>query len=43
MGIDNTAIEVRELNKRFRREFLRRDYFTWKSLLLNPFSQQKRA
>ncbi|MCA1989828.1 MAG: ABC transporter ATP-binding protein [Desulfarculus sp.] len=36
------AIEVSDLVKRFRREMLVRDYGTWKSLLLRPFSRQRR-
>ena len=36
------AIEVSDLVKRFRREMLVRDYGTWKSLLLRPFSHQRR-
>jgi ABC-type polysaccharide/polyol phosphate transport system ATPase subunit len=34
------AIEVSGLVKRFRREMLRRDYTTWKSLLLRPFQRR---
>ena len=36
------AIEVSDLVKRFRREMLVRDYGTWKSLMLRPFSRQRR-
>ncbi len=34
---DTPAIVVQGLHKRFRREILKRDYGTWKSLLLRPF------
>ncbi len=37
------AIEVKGLTKRFRRELLKRDYTTWKSLLLKPFTAAKQA
>jgi lipopolysaccharide transport system ATP-binding protein len=40
MGDAKPAIEIHDLAKRFRREFLRRDYFTWKSLIINPFSRK---
>ncbi|MGD9124080.1 MAG: ABC transporter ATP-binding protein [Desulfarculaceae bacterium] len=36
-----TAIEVFGLSKRFRREILRRDHTTWKTLLLKPFSRSR--
>jgi len=39
---DSPAIEVHGLVKRFRREFLKRDYTTWKSLIIKPF-QKRRA
>lgn len=35
----DTIIEVRGLKKRFRREMIKSDYTTWKSLLLRPFSR----
>ncbi len=35
-----TAIEITGLVKRFRREMLRRDYTTWKTLLLRPFQRK---
>jgi ABC-type polysaccharide/polyol phosphate transport system ATPase subunit len=38
---ENPAIEVKGLGKRFRREILKRDYITWKTLLLKPFSRKK--
>ena len=38
---ENTAIEVTDLVKRFRRELLRRDYMTWKTMLLKPFSARR--
>lgn len=38
-----TAIEIAGLVKRFRREMLRRDYTTWKSLLLRPFKRRTDA
>ena len=34
------AIQVNGLVKRFRREMLRRDYTTWKTLLLRPFQRR---
>ncbi len=37
-----TAIQVQDLVKRFRRELLRRDYMTWKTMLLRPFSARRR-
>ncbi|MBU1274274.1 MAG: ABC transporter ATP-binding protein [Proteobacteria bacterium] len=37
------AIEIAGLVKRFRREMLRRDYTTWKSLLLRPFKRRTAA
>ena len=38
-----TVIEIAGLVKRFRREMLRRDYTTWKSLLLRPFQRRTAA
>jgi lipopolysaccharide transport system ATP-binding protein len=35
------VIEVRGLKKRFRREMIKSDYTTWKSLLLRPFSRNR--
>jgi len=35
------VIEVRGLKKRFRREMIKSDYTTWKSLLLKPFSRRR--
>lgn len=40
---DSMAIEVKGLKKRFRRELLKRDYTTWKSLLLKPFTAARKA
>ncbi|MEW5914263.1 MAG: ABC transporter ATP-binding protein [Thermodesulfobacteriota bacterium] len=37
------AIEVAGLVKRFRRELLKSDYTTWKSLLLRPFRRDRAA
>ena len=37
----NLAIEVEGLTKRFRREMLRRDYGTWKSLIIRPFTPKR--
>ncbi|MCB2226929.1 MAG: ABC transporter ATP-binding protein [Desulfarculaceae bacterium] len=37
---DPAAIEVKGLVKRFRREMLKRDYTTWKTLLLRPFQKR---
>jgi ABC-type polysaccharide/polyol phosphate transport system ATPase subunit len=39
----NSAIEVQDLVKRFRREMLQRSYGTWKSLLLRPFAKKRQA
>ncbi len=36
------AIEIKDLVKRFRREILRSDYTTWKSLLLGAFRRSSR-
>jgi ABC-type polysaccharide/polyol phosphate transport system ATPase subunit len=38
---DPPVIEVRGLKKRFRREMIKRDYTTWKSLLLRPFARRR--
>jgi ABC-type polysaccharide/polyol phosphate transport system ATPase subunit len=35
------VIEVLALKKRFRREMIKSDYTTWKSLLLRPFSRKR--
>ena len=40
---DSMAIEVKGLKKRFRRELLKKDYTTWKSLLLKPFTAARKA
>jgi len=39
---ENTVIEVSGLGKRFRREMLSRDYGTWKSLVIRPFTQKRK-
>ena len=36
------VIEVKELVKSFRRQMLKSDYTTWKTLLLKPFSRRRR-
>lgn len=38
---NDLVIEVRGLKKRFRREMIKSDYTTWKSLLLRPFSRSR--
>ena len=35
-----TSIDVRDLVKRFRSEFLRQDYSTWKTLFIKPFTRK---
>jgi lipopolysaccharide transport system ATP-binding protein len=39
----NPAIILKGISKEFRQKALRRDYFTLKSLLLNPFSKKAKA
>lgn len=38
---EQAAIEVRGLTKRFRREMIRRDYTTWKTLIIRPFQRRR--